>query len=60
MALTRSEVMADARCEVVADVLQQSKAHLKEKVASGFMTASIAHLLQDALSECSLTHKPLV
>ncbi len=52
--------MADARCEVVADVIQQSKAHLKEKVASGFMTTSIAHLLQDALSERSLTHKPLV
>lgn len=52
--------MADVRCDVMADVMQQSKAHLKEKVASGFMTTSIAHLLQDVLSERSLTQKPLV
>ena len=54
-ALTRYEVKADVRYEVMADVMQQSKAHLKEKVASGFMTTGIAHLLQDALSEHSLT-----
>ena len=52
--------VALTRCEVMADVMQQSKAHLEEKVASGFMTTSIAHLLQDALSEHSLTQKPLV
>ena len=46
--------VALTRCEVMADAMQQSKPHLKEKVASGFVTTSIAHLLQDVLSEHSL------
>lgn len=38
----------------------QPVAHLKKETAVSFMTACVAHLLQDPLSECCLTEEPVV